>query len=501
MSNAIIGLAEQCYEGVLIIRGFATSTLLVKHSEIYTDFQRDITTDHVNEIIDFIKAKDTVFMPEIILSYDYCNLCSDEPKDFFAIFNGHPVVHDIDNGLVFHNLKHKSLQEKIFKIELPEDGKQKPFSRIDGNHRLEALATIDHDLKIPYCIVLFCSQTKSTKDREIIKHEMSIFHNLNAKGKILSTEEQYKGLFNLFSVGELETIAPELIPVKEFAQKRCDGLLDELQPFLLKTYPHLQRFFVAPIECLIELFKMIKSANIEATDIVLHDILSYLNILFQSHRVLQGTKCNAILGAYVFFAAPMDIQAKKKVESFTQWICSSQMYSINYIETNSLIKIYSQIYSTKDKQIFVAMPFDDNLDFVFDSILHCIEQINQDYGLELPKPIRIDKKNTGFSYDIVQTIFDGINNAGLLIADLTYDNPNVFFEAGYAQALIDSKIGTTAQILYLISNPQFPDDPFMNVKFDVRNYKMISYKNSGNGASELERKLMDELKAFYNIGE
>jgi len=219
MPNVIIGLVEKCYDGVLVIRGYATSKLLIKHSKIYPAYQRDKAPEHVTEIKKYIEAKDTVFMPEIILSYDYRNLCPDEPKDFFEIFNGHPLVRDNLNGMVFRNLKHRSSEDKIFKIELPIEEEKKPFSRIDGNHRLEAMAEIDEELKVPYCIVLFCSQSGREDDPEIQKREMSIFHNINAKGKILSTEEQYKGLFNIFSNEELDALAPELTPVK----KICSG--------------------------------------------------------------------------------------------------------------------------------------------------------------------------------------------------------------------------------------------------------------------------------------
>jgi len=438
-------------------------------------------------------------MPEIILSYDYHNLCSGEPKDFFEIFNGRPLVRDNINGMVFRNLKHKSSEDKIFKIELPIEEGKKPFSRIDGNHRLEAMAEIDQELKVPYCIVLFCSQSGNTEDSEVQKREMSIFHNINAKGKVLSTEEQYKGLFNIFNNEELGTIAPELKPVKIFAQERCAGGLNELQSYLFNTYPHLRQFFEAPISCLIELFIIIKKAKCKATNIVLHEVLSLLNILFESHEILKKSKSTAILEAYVFFAAPMDVASKSKIDYFTQWVCSSQMYCIEKIDAVSLIEIFDRLYEIRKKQIFVAMPFDDRLDFVLDSIKSSVDQINAEFHLEIPPPIRIDKQITGFSYNIVQSILDNIRGAGLLIADLTYQNANVYYEAGYAQGLIHAKLGNTTQILYLISNPKDPNEPFDEGKFDVEHYKMVPYKNTGNGPAELKERLVEELKAFYKI--
>ena len=92
-----------------------------------------------------------------------------------------------------------------------------------------------------------------------------------------------------------------------------------------------------------------------------------------------------------------------------------------------------------------------------------------------------------------------IRNAGLLIVDLTYQNANVYYEAGYALGLLEGTVGSSAKILYLISNPEDPDNPFGEAKFDVTHYKMISYKNDGNGVNELKSNIEKELKAFYCI--
>lgn len=500
MSNTIIGLAETCYKGVVIIRGYATSKSLVQYSKKYSSYQRDKTPEHVQAIKDYIDTKDTVFMPEIILSYNYYNLCSDNPRDFFEIFRGHPIVRDNVNGMIFRNLKHKSSEDKIFKIELPKSEDKKPFSRIDGNHRLEAMSELEQELKVPYCIVLFCSQSDNEDDSEIKKREMSIFHNLNAKGKILSTEEQYKGLFNIFDNEELKAIAPELIPVKEFAEKRCDGKLDKLQSFLCSTYPGLKLFFANPLEVLIEIFKITNDSGKNISDIELHDLLSFLNLVFESHKSLIKSKSVAILYAYAFFARKLDKCAKKKVKAFTRWLCSSQIYHTEKIDAESLIKIFTHVYDNINNKIFVAMPFDPNLDFVFKIIKRSIDKINKEFDLAIPEPVRIDKQIEGFSYDIPKSILRHIREAKLVIADLTNQNANVYYEAGYAQGLIHAKLGNTAQILYLISNPQNPDDPFAAGKFDVNHYKMIPYKNTGNGTAELEENLIKELKAFYGIG-
>ncbi|MDE7395910.1 MAG: hypothetical protein K2M95_07320, partial [Clostridiales bacterium] len=166
---------------------------------------------------------------------------------------------------------------------------------------------------------------------------------------------------------------------------------------------------------------------------------------------------------------------------------------------DTVIKVFDSIYEIRQKQIFVAMPFKPELDFVYEAIKDAVENLNSAYDIELSPPIRIDKQITGYSYDIVDEILEQIQNAGLLIADLTDQNANVYYEVGYAQGLLRSQLGDSVKVLYLISNPSNPDEPFAPAKFDVQHYKMIPYKNAGNGVQELKDALERELKVFYGI--
>ena len=169
------------------------------------------------------------------------------------------------------------------------------------------------------------------------------------------------------------------------------------------------------------------------------------------------------------------------------------------LDPASMIDVFDSIYEIRQKQVFVAMPFMSELDFVYDAICDAVNEINNENDIDLLKPVRIDKQIVGFSYDIVSELLEQIKDAGLLIADLTAQNANVYYEAGFAQGLLRAGAGNTSQILYLISNPDDPDKPFETAKFDVEHYKMIAYKNAGNGASELKANVKKELLAFYGI--
>lgn len=87
----------------------------------------------------------------------------------------------------------------------------------------------------------------------------------------------------------------------------------------------------------------------------------------------------------------------------------------------------------------------------------------------------------------------------MIIVHTKQRNANVYYEAGFAQGLIRAQLGATVQVLYLISNPTDPDKPFTDAKFDVDHFKILPYKNEGNGVAQLKADLEKELKAFYYI--
>jgi nucleoside 2-deoxyribosyltransferase len=74
---------------------------------------------------------------------------------------------------------------------------------------------------------------------------------------------------------------------------------------------------------------------------------------------------------------------------------------------------------------------------------------------------------------------DEIDKADIVIADLTLNPRNVYFELGYARGKPCRIIQTARKETVL--------------EFDIRNWRTIIYRN----ATQLEEKLIPELKAAY----
>lgn len=503
----INGILEYCYNGIPVIRGYASYKTLIKLSFAHPAYQRIAEETHVQKLENFLKSPSSMkFMPEVILSYDCAGLWEhmeewsdpgvSTPIEYLDIgaeyIGGRISIRDHATGLQLQRIKGSVANYKLIKLDVSDTTliSQKPiFRRIDGNHRLQALEQANiNDFKIPYCIVLLSSSgVEALHDCE--KIEMEIFHNINSKAKPLTSIEQYRGLFNLFNVNELQQYGNEYSLAKAYLDKYRNLHFNNIADYLIDS----EDIILHSIKFLLE-----KGFKISEDDIA--EILTKLeHTYFYRHDKIQHCKSKDAIIPYIYYCMEGGKQENAKLSAYNNWFIENKLFNVDSFEPASMVDIFNSIYEIRCKQIFVAMPFKEELSFVFDAICDTINKINNDHKLELPKPIRIDKQIIGFSYDIVDEILENIKNAGLLIADLTEQNANVYYEAGYALGLIKAKVGNTAKVLYLISNPKEPENPFGDSKFDVQHYKMISYKNDGNGVSELKANLEKELLAFYCI--
>jgi hypothetical protein len=99
------------------------------------------------------------------------------------------------------------------------------------------------------------------------------------------------------------------------------------------------------------------------------------------------------------------------------------------------------------------------------------------YGLEV---IRADdiKQSGSIIKDILQSLLD----AHVVIADLTNQNPNVFYELGVRHALRPRTI--------LISEKS------EDIPFDLKDYRTIIYENSAKGVTNFRKKIIEFLNAI-----
>lgn len=126
-------------------------------------------------------------------------------------------------------------------------------------------------------------------------------------------------------------------------------------------------------------------------------------------------------------------------------------------------------------QAFVAMWFDDEMDDAWEQgIKPAVEQAGY-------RPIRVDKEPHIDRIDA--KIVADIKDSRFLIADVTGQRADVYFEAGYA-------IGLNRPVIWCVRKDQLND-----VHFDTRQYNHIVWKTP----EELKEKLFQLIRAVIGV--
>ena len=144
---------------------------------------------------------------------------------------------------------------------------------------------------------------------------------------------------------------------------------------------------------------------------------------------------------------------------------------IEFRVTGSETKLYNVKYKPIKPKVFIVMQFSDEYNTLYNEV---IKPVTESFDLEC---IRADEFYT--SSPIIKDIVDSIKESYIIIAEITPDNPNVFYEIGYAHAINKPTI-------------LLCDKKREKLPFDVSGFRTLFYDNSIGGKSKVER----DLKKF-----
>lgn len=137
------------------------------------------------------------------------------------------------------------------------------------------------------------------------------------------------------------------------------------------------------------------------------------------------------------------------------------------------------------KQAFMVMPFSDNI--VRQAYEYCIMPLFREKGIEIRKADEIFSTNPVYD-DIVQEI----QNAQIIVVDISGKNPNVFYELGIAHTLKQS------QTIILTH------DEYTGMPFDIAHFRIIHYDNTIEGSNKLKNSIaqtidyiLTDIKTIY----
>lgn len=130
---------------------------------------------------------------------------------------------------------------------------------------------------------------------------------------------------------------------------------------------------------------------------------------------------------------------------------------------------------SEQPKAFIVMQFTEEFNSLYTEV---IKPICEDYGYEV---VRADNIYT--NTQLIQDITTALRESSLVLADITPDNPNVYYEVGFAHALDKPTI-----LLCDRARERLP--------FDVSGFRCIFYENSISGKAKVETVLKKHLEAI-----
>lgn len=135
-------------------------------------------------------------------------------------------------------------------------------------------------------------------------------------------------------------------------------------------------------------------------------------------------------------------------------------------------------FQTQHDYCFVLMPFGEVRD---------LQTLYRDHVKAVVERLGLRCERADDIYDVsgvMQSVWEGINRARLVVADLTERNANVFYELGIAHTL-------GKPVIMLSQSIDF-------VPFDLRHLRCIVYAYTPRGAAQLEHKLERTIKTVLS---
>ncbi len=505
------GVLDTSLGNFLCIRGFAKLGDLHDVSDFDESFQRNLIKTHKQDVVYFLNDNKYLFFPEVILGAEL----------FDSLKGNDAVLRLYEKFGLGENFKLKfknfTIQCSTSKVKKKEDSRvfsffrsvtvsvpdsvykgkvSKPFSRIDGNHRISAATAEQHfkDINTPFCIILF----RSTSEKS--EYSRVIFHNINSKSipvglehstrLILENNKAYPdetlkvsaafGLHYYFARKLYKNIDFDLLDSIHNSFKSVPGKEEELASTFLKLFKFLlDEKILTDSENSIRRFK---------------HAFSDVNALYSKSTSLNNSRNNGLLAAFLYFQLRQDNDVV--VPSFLQWVLSNHITEIDYLNPKDLTKVFDKIIQSKNRRIFVSMPFGkEKTDNPYAIINRVINEINTEFTLKVKiKAERVDWFSDGTSYNINDKILSMIENCGLLIGDLTYARPNVYHEIGFMMGR-DRLMGQLSNNFLLIFDESVTDHANNTVGFNLAGIKQIRFKES----EELTKELKENIVKFYGL--
>ena len=431
----LTGVVERTFESRLVFRGYATIKNLVSISKPNYQYQRPVDKNREAQIVEFLKNNTYRFYTELLFGLEFNDERAISAISGTAIRGGVKLTDGIritKSKFSFQDAIGENPTTKIISLEF--DNNITPLSRIDGNHRLTAAEQIFNlssdiindtikqqigNLVVPFSILL------QQKNEDSKKYESAIFYIINAKSHPLTDEENLKSLLQNgnFSESELENLFLD-IPIaglREIIEYQKPEMLPELSHVLNNNY----------YTCLHNLYKLFYLYEQKFSTAQIMSAFKVVENDYSDNEDLKQCNNVGLLTAFVYYYC----QGKKVYQLFKRWVIANKIYEQTDIHATTILKIFDKIQQIKIK-VFVAMPYygKEELRTVNDIYQRALSSIRTKYNVDIQLPGKI-MTYEGTTINIVNDIFDRLDNCDICFCDITGNNPNVTYEMGWARAL------------------------------------------------------------------
>ena len=527
------GILHASLGGFNVIRGVAPLGELARCSEFNPEYQRNLIETHKAEIERFLADSEYLFFPEVVLSASL-------QFDFNAYKGRRSIapVSDILGGKGFtsnvNGVKVKTVNTKLPRaleavggvnapqlayLELPEgqlDNGLKLF-RIDGNHRLSAAhdakpGEAKYGLPTPFCIVLH------DDDSQAQRFEKAVFHNINAKQIPLTSEENLRLILETSEGGLFEDKnlleSPSFGPAYYLARKLLAEIDGRYLTAIEKPLKNRRSLALALTQFLIGkgvIGETKDTAVLDAQLPHLRKAFQQVNAIYQERPKLSENACHGVLVAFLYFAL---YNNGGQLSAFTRWVTSNRidhlapvtttkglgyhyhLGRIQAVDATSLVSVFESILTARDHKIFISMAFRSETEETYKTIKKAVRQINDKHKLDIRlREIRIDQFSKGHSYTIDDEVFKVIEGSGLLIADLTFGNRNVYHEIGYLMGLNRGKGLEQGNFILIADKKTRGDELESDIGFNLKNWQQLRFEST----RQLEEALTESLEVYYHL--
>lgn len=532
------GIIHSSLGGFTVIRGVAPLGELARCSRFDSAYQRNLIETHRSEIEQFLADRQFLFFPEVVLSvslnFDYTKARGTSVQPLGDIFAGKGFTSNVD-GLSVRVAKTKlpkalevvggSSAPTLAFLEIPEDQLMREdglrLFRIDGNHRLSAARDLKpgeatYQLDTPFCVVLHQDPTEKQRFEKVV------FHNINAKQIPLTSEENLRLILQtgdgaLFTDEDLLT-KPSFGPAYWLARHLLPQFNTAFLSGLGKHFESKHTLALGLAQFLMAKQAVAGSADIATLQPEVDNIRSALIAVNASYstptgRPLRESACHGVLTAFVYFALQ---NQGRQLPAFARWIECNRIdrlspanttrglgyhYHLGHtqaVDAASLVDVFESVLKARSREVFVSMQFGTRAgeEPVYKAIKEAIEAVNAKHGLLADlalTPVRIDHVNKGHSYTIADEILKVVNGCGLLIADLTQGNKNVYHEIGFLMGLNQGRTAAQDNFILLADNNQIQSDAMIG--FNLRHWQQVRF----NDPLDLKAKLEKSLEQHFQL--